>query len=249
MGGLKDKDKRLRNQKARLAGGRLELVLSWRVWPGCEWCQQLGRGMHGKVSGQELHSSQPLQKGREKQSGSCLEGIKDTSFNSQLGGGGVGETAAREQKPKGGHGRNKSVNSQGSRVGREPVPSTAFDTKKQLFLGSSEIPASFITTQIPTINCLHVVELAWVSDPHNLGSPLSPTSARLCVEGAETLVLPLRIPQPDANHPQTIITQVRPRPQTRWNLVYALEVLERGVKIKVRRRGQGEQREGYFLGK
>lgn len=31
MGGLKDKDKRLRNQKARLAGGRLELVLSWRV--------------------------------------------------------------------------------------------------------------------------------------------------------------------------------------------------------------------------
>lgn len=101
-------------------------------------------------------------------------------------------------------GRNQSVNPWGSGVTREPVLCPAFDTKPAALPGGPGDSCLFYCTANP-YNKLYVKELEWASVSYNLESPFTTTRARLCArlstEGADTRVLPLRIPKPDTTPP------------------------------------------------
>lgn len=95
-------------------------------------------------------------------------------------------------------GRNQSVNPWGSGITREPVLCPAFDTKTAALPGDPGDSCLFYCPANP-YNKLYVKELAWVSVSYNLESPHPNPCQALCQaqhRGADTQVLPLRIPKP-----------------------------------------------------
>lgn len=184
--------------------------------------------------------------GVSKREGNSLRGDPGHPCDSQLG------VAMQEERPGYRGWEGAPVGTPGSGVPGDLF--FAFDTKEQLFL-DPEVPASFIASQILTINCFYLKELKSISVPHNLESPLTPRppGSVSSTEGLTHRSFLRGAHGQRPTRPQTIGAHGSPGQTRTWcEPRVSRQSFETGTKRKgkkIREKGRVAQREGCALGR